>query len=230
MRSWKEVTLHHASSEPRNRFCGQVCEKLYTRFVQRSAPLRAIDPRPARTRAAIYRAVERLTTDIEGEVSVNAIVRAAGVSRSAFYAQFADLDGLAVAMLVDSFRDIGADDVDARRSGSVGLRGLARSSNTRLVAHVAARRRFYRASLDWRLTSQVHETVVSAYADQVAETMRALGARMPDHVDRDDTARFVAGGAVAMLTAWLRSAEPCPQDRLVSRLLAVMPDWLVGSD
>ncbi|WP_175473736.1 TetR-like C-terminal domain-containing protein [Curtobacterium sp. MCBA15_013] len=208
--------------------------------MQRSLPARAIDPRPARTRAAIIAATEHLVAaDRTAEVSVNAIVRTAGVSRSAFYAQFSDLDELAVAMLVDAFREIGLDDLRARAedlagdgAGSAGdaRRRLAAASNRRLVEHIAARYPFYRASLDWRLSGRVHETVVSAYADQVAATMRVLDDRVPAGVGSDDMARFIAGGAIALLTAWLRDDAPEQQDRIVERLLAVMPDWLVGSD
>ncbi len=200
--------------------------------MQRSLPTRAADPRPARTRAAIIAATEHLVAkDHTAEVSVNAVVRAAGVSRSAFYAQFSDLDELAVAMLVDAFREIGLDDLRGRAAAAGDdRRRLALASNRRLVEHLAARYPFYRASLDWRLSGRVHETVVAAYADQVASTMEALGDRVPAGLDRSDTARFIAGGAVALLTTWLRADAPAQQERIVVRLLAVMPDWLVGSD
>ena len=199
--------------------------------MQRSVPVRATDPRPARTRAAILAATEHLVAvEQTTEVSVNAIVRTAGVSRSAFYAQFSDLDELAVAMLVDAFREIGLDDVRAREGDPSDRNRLAVSSNRRLVEHIAARYPFYRASLDWRLSGRVHETVVSAYADQVVATMLVLGDRVPPGLDRADTGRFIAGGAIALLTAWLREDAPEQQDRIVTRLLAVMPDWLVGTD
>jgi len=197
--------------------------------VQSSPPDRATDPRPARTRAAIIEAVEKLVADPETEVSVNAVARAAGVSRSSFYAQFADLDDLAVAMLVDTFRDIGLDDLEGRRIPDADLRTLARASNRRLVAHIGQRSAFYRASLEWRLSGRVHESVVSAYAQQVLATMAALGDRVPPHVVHEDAARFIAGGAIAMLTAWLRADAPGGQDAMAERLVAAMPEWLVGT-
>jgi len=197
--------------------------------VQSSPPDRATDPRPARTRAAIIGAVEKLVADPETEVSVNAVARAAGVSRSSFYAQFADLDDLAVAMLVDTFRDIGLDDLEGRKIPDADLRTLARASNRRLVAHIGQRSAFYRASLEWRLSGRVHESVVSAYAQQVLATMAALGDRVPPHVVHEDAARFIAGGAIAMLTAWLRADAPGGQDAMAERLVAAMPEWLVGT-
>jgi AcrR family transcriptional regulator len=197
--------------------------------VQSSPPDRATDPRPARTRAAIVEAVEKLVADPEAEISVNAVARAAGVSRSSFYAQFADLDDLAVAMLVDTFRDIGLEDLEGRRIPDADLRTLARASNRRLVAHIGQRSAFYRASLEWRLSGRVHESVVSAYAQQVLATMAALGDRVPPHIVHEDAARYVAGGAIAMLTAWLRADAPAGPDAMAERLVAAMPDWLVGT-
>jgi AcrR family transcriptional regulator len=197
--------------------------------VQSSPPERAADPRPARTRAAIVEAVEKLVAYPETEISVNAVARAAGVSRSSFYAQFADLDDLAVAMLVDTFRDIGLDDLEGRKTRDADLRTLARASSRRLVAHIGQRSAFYRASLEWRLSGRVHESVVSAYAQQVLATMAALGDRVPPHVVHEDAARFVAGGSVALLTAWLRDDAPAGQDAMAERLVAVMPEWLVGT-
>jgi len=197
--------------------------------VQSSPPDRATDPRPARTRAAIIAAVETLVADPETEVSVNAVARAAGVSRSSFYAQFADLDDLAVAMLVDTFRDIGLDDLEGRKIPDADLRTLARASNRRLVAHIGQRSAFYRASLEWRLSGRVHESVVSAYAQQVLATMAALGDRVPPHVVHEDAARFIAGGAIAMLTGWLRADAPGGQGAMAERLVAAMPEWLVGT-
>jgi len=197
--------------------------------VQSSPSDRATDPRPARTRAAILGAVEKLVAEPQAEITVNAVVRAAGVSRSSFYAQFADLDDLAVAMLVDAFRDIGLDDLEGRKAPDADLRTLARASNRRLVAHVGQRSAFYRASLEWRLSGRVHESVVAAYAQQVLATMAALGEGVPPHVVHEDAARFVAGGAIALLTGWLRDDAPAGQDAMAERLVAVMPEWLVGT-
>lgn len=197
--------------------------------MQRDEATRAIDPRPARTRAAIYAAVESLATGPDGDVTVNGIVRVAGVSRGAFYSQFSDLDDLAVSMLVDAFRDIGVDDVRARLARDGDPRTLARRSIERLVGHIGDRSAFYRASLEWRLSSRVHETVVAAFAAQVFATMQVLGDGVPSDADHEDIAKFIAGGAVTILAAWLREDPPSQRERLVQRLLAVMPAWLVGS-
>jgi len=195
-----------------------------------SSTTRAADPRPARTRAAIHAAVERLSAEEGTDFTVDAVARAAGVSRTSFYAHFPDLDALAVSMLVEAFREIGHDDVDARRSTGMSRRALARASSVRLVEHVASRRAFYRASLDWKLSSRVHEHVVEAYADRVLETVAADPDLLPTGVDARDAARFVAGGALAVLTAWLRIDDPIDPGALADRLVAVMPQWLTSPD
>jgi AcrR family transcriptional regulator len=151
---------------------------------------RAADPRPARTRAAIHAAVERLTATAGAEVTVNAIAQEAGVSRTSFYAQFEDLDALAVSMLVDTFRDIGHDDVVARRAAGADAHQAARSSAFRLVEHIAARRAFYRASLDWKLTARVREVVEAAFAEQVLVSLDVAPERVPAALDRRDAARL----------------------------------------
>ncbi|WP_341854417.1 helix-turn-helix domain-containing protein [Brachybacterium sp. GPGPB12] len=63
---------------------------------------RAPDPRPARTRAAIFTAARELSAD-DGEVTVNALAKRAGVSRAAFYSHFTGLDDLLGAMLQEMF-------------------------------------------------------------------------------------------------------------------------------
>ena len=197
------------------------------------AKTRAADPRPAATRAAIYTAVNQLVREPDVEITVNTIARRAGISRSAFYAQFSGLDALTIAMLVDAFRDLGADDAHEDGAGDVpgGRRGtLTRAALRRLVAHVAARQAFYRASLDWRVTSRAREVVVDTLAAQVRA---ATAAAAPAGVDADDVARFTAGGIMSLLIDWVR--DPRVQweqdgqiDVLVGRLLAVLPAWLLA--
>lgn len=173
----------------------------------------------------------QLSLDGARDLSVNAIAQRAGVSRSTFYLQFADVDSLALSMLVDVFRAVGQDDLSARRTPGVDIHALAESSFVRLGEHMESRRVFYRASLEWKLTSRVREELVDAYAEHVLATIDADPGILPPGLDRVDASRFVAGGVLAILAAWLRdedttvSAEP---RRLAARLVALMPVWLTG--
>jgi AcrR family transcriptional regulator len=193
----------------------------------RQIPTRAPDPRPARTRAAIHRAVESLV-DAGSPVTVNAILQAAGVSRSAFYAQFADIDELALSLLVEQFHAIGVDDIARRKGDSPDEQQIARQAATRLVEHIDRRRAFYRSSLEWRVSARVHETLAAAFADQVSASMEVMGERVPPEHRDGHTARYIGGGAMALITAWLRDDEPIPPADMAARLLGAMPEWLVG--
>lgn len=192
--------------------------------------VRAEDPRPARTRAAIYEAVADLTTDPDADVSVNAILRASGVSRSGFYAHFAGLEDLLVGMLSDAFRDISVMYSAASQDVEADGDSTARIAQEQLVAFVSDRRKFFRASLDWPVGSRAHETIVQAYARGMRDAIDARGGAAPQGVDADDLATFLAGGSVALLTKWIREEDDdfTPQNVVVERLLAVMPDWLVN--
>jgi AcrR family transcriptional regulator len=189
---------------------------------------RAIDPRPARTRTAIFRAVEELV-NANSDVTVNAIVQSAGVSRTAFYSQFADLDGLASAMLVEQFHLIGVDDVVDRGAPAADERDIARRAATRLVLHIHERWTFYSAALDWRVRASVHQSLADAFANEIAASMAVMGDRVPPQHRDGHTARYIGGGALALITAWLREEHPVPPDEMSTRLLRVMPDWLVGA-
>ena len=172
-----------------------------------SPRVRAADPRPGRTRAAIKRAVTRLAASGCVDISVHAIAREAGISRTAFYSQFSDLDALAMGMLADAFE------------GETGAESL--------VDFIARHRQFFRASLDWRLRNQVQESVVAMLAERLRARMAEdASSAAPSGVDPDDAALFLAGGAIAVLTQWVRDDEPEPAHAVAERLDALQAVWL----
>lgn len=197
------------------------------------------DPRPARSRAAVFRAVERLCAeDADGsQFTAMAIIRESGISRGTFYTHFPTLEDLAEQMLEARFAQIGEVDREDRRTALASsardpredLRRPAEASQLALARFVQAHRGFFRATLGWRLSSRVQERVVAAHAAQVAETLRVMGPAVPPHIDRAAFSSFLAGGSVALLTQWLREADPIPPEAMAERLLSAMPDWLVGS-
>jgi AcrR family transcriptional regulator len=196
-------------------------------MISTSQAARAIDPRPARTRAAILTAVEKLAL-AGSDISVNAIARSAAVSRSAFYAHFADLDDLALSMLTAQFEAIGSDDVELRTDPAADERAIARRAAARLVAHIDQRRTLYRAALDWHVSAHVHDALARAFGARIQQSMTAMGDRVPAEHRNSHIARYIGGGALALLTDWLRDEAPVPPAEMARRLLAVMPEWLVG--
>jgi AcrR family transcriptional regulator len=182
------------------------------------------DPRPARTRAAILNAVETLSESGE-EITVAAIVAEAGISRSTFYTQFADLDALAVHILTDAFRDIEALDLALRATTSP--IETARATTAHLVAEFDRRRNLYAGVLGSRTTTEVHRAVQDAFADQALGTMRET---VPEHLDPRVAAEYVAGGSLAIITAWMLSDTPLPPSTVQEHLIALLPLWLINDE
>jgi len=196
--------------------------------MQSSTRSRSADPRPARTQAAIFAAVEELAAEPDGDMSVNAILRASGVSRSGFYAHFTGLDDLLVAMFSAAYRDIAS---TYTATSALHPARAARRAQEEVVAFINERRAFIRSSLDWPVGSRAHENVTEAYAEGIRAAVQVRKDAAPAGVDVDDLSLFIAGGAVAMLTKWIREDDDTiPQDVVVDRLLSVMPAWLIGSD
>jgi AcrR family transcriptional regulator len=200
---------------------------------------RAPDPRPARSGAAVFRAVEALSAlpAEESSFTVMAILRESGISRGTFYTHFPTLEDLAEQMLEERFALIGeADRADRRaalasaiRDPDADLRRPAEDSQLALARFVQEHRPFLRAALTWRLTSRVHERVVAAHAAQVRASLRVMGAAVPSGLDHEAFSLMIAGGSVALLTAWLREEDPVPPEAMAQRLLSAMPEWFVGS-
>jgi AcrR family transcriptional regulator len=186
---------------------------------------RAEDPRPARTRAAIVAAVEALSARGE-EVTVPAIVAEAGISRSTFYTQYRDLDALAVAILTTAFTEIEALDLELRRGDTTAIE-TARATTAQLVAEFARKRALYAGVLGSRTTTEAHRAVQAAFAEQALDTMRAT---VPDDVDPRLAADYVAGGSLAVITAWLLSEQPGPTEHVQRQLIALLPPWLLTDE
>ncbi|WP_191090020.1 TetR/AcrR family transcriptional regulator [Nesterenkonia ebinurensis] len=189
---------------------------------------RASDPRPVRTRKTIYAAVEALSTTGTRDVTVAAIAREAGISRPAFYAQFSDMDDLAVSMLVEAFSEIGAADLAKRRADATDKRGAALQAARRLMFHIDGRRSFYRAALGWKISTRAREAVTEAYGRHVAASMDLAPGSDAIGQSREDLVKYISGGTIALLMAWLLDTTPAPPEEMAERLLAVMPSWLVG--
>lgn len=187
------------------------------------------DPRPARTRASIYTAVTALAAS-GIEPNVRAVVAEAGISRSAFYAQFDGLDELATAMLTDTFREIGVDAAAERASGNSGADVAAKRDAARLIYHLDTRRSFYKAMDGWKVGARSYDVLTTVFAEQIVQSMDVMGDVIPKNINRSDAALYIAGGVVSLAMAWIRDPAPCTPTEMTDRLLALMPLWLVGHE
>lgn len=188
---------------------------------------RAIDPRPARTRAALLDAVHSIV-EAGGAVELTEVLSISGVSRSSFYTHFTSLDDLSLNMLIREFSAISGDDVVDRAVGSDDVRAIARRAAARLITFVHEKRQLYRASLSGQLSMRSSDALVDAFAQAVLRSMDFLQHSPPPGLDHAGHARFIAGGAIALLRDWLASDQPAPPELMTDRLISAMPTWLVG--
>jgi AcrR family transcriptional regulator len=182
------------------------------------------DPRAVRTRSAITAAVRALIAEGEPSPSVSQIVRRAGVSRSSFYAQFANLDQLAAAVFSQAFTEIESASIVARAAAAAPSPETTRQAVERLVRHVDAHRDFYRHSFP--ATFAGHDEAVGALAAQLRESIPLLY-RAPPGVSVEATARWIAGGKLAVLRSWLTGSLAGSVEDVTSQIVALLPGWLV---
>lgn len=194
---------------------------------------RAPDPRPARTKAAIFAAARDLSAS-DGEVTVNALAHRAGVSRAAFYSHFSGLDDLMGAMLGTMF------DRQQERSAELAAEGrsiqeMVQVAAATMVAYVAHHHAFLRGALDWKFTHRTYMILVDTLADLHVVALGHLGDQVPSYLPVPETGRFFAGGSLDLLTRWLvdteqdaRDGKELDREPLLGALLRLLPSWYTG--
>ena len=188
------------------------------------------DPRAERTRQSIFTAIRTLMSERTGSVSVGDIVQAAGISRSSFYAHFSSLDELASELLGDQFSSIdqiagmGSAGVDVHH-GDHGARSTARSGYARLIEHMIEHFPLYSSVLELPLTRSVYDRIVAAYTTQILESMLVKGA-VPAGVNAELATTYIAGGAMTLISAWMRGRFEATDDEVVDQLVRLLPNWL----
>jgi len=194
---------------------------------------RAPDPRPARTRSAIFAAARDLTA-ADGEVTVNALAKQAGVSRAAFYSHFSGLDALMGAMLEQMFEkawERGA------KYGSVGtgLKERICFGFGMLVAYVERHHAFLRGALEWKFAHRTFMVMIEMMTELHAIALDRLGDDLPAGIEIRSMGRSIAGGAVAQCCQWLVDTEEeahaggTPDaTELLRSILRNAPTWYTG--
>lgn len=194
---------------------------------------RAQDPRPARTRAAIFAAARDLTS-ADGEVTVNALAKRAGVSRAAFYSHFSGLDDLMGAMLQQMFDAAFARGI-AFSQERQSLYDAVQFGFGMFVAYVERHHAFLRGALDWKFSHRTFMILVDTMAKLHGEAMARLGDQVPVRLRTESAGRSIAGSALALAAQWLveteqRAAEGESLDAtsLLETVLAFAPGWYTG--
>lgn len=183
---------------------------------------RATDPRPARTRAAILAAIERLG-ELGEPLTVAAIVRRAGISRSTFYTQFRDLDDVAIRLMRDLYVRIEHLDAQLREQG---LRREATERTTAMLIEEFTRHRvLYAAVFSSGMSADTQRVIQGVFAHGALSTAQHAH---PDGVPSEFAALYIAGGMLAILVDWLLSDDPVDANTLQHEMLACLPGWVVG--
>lgn len=181
---------------------------------------RAVDPRPARTRAMILDAVERLGSQGR-ELTVASVVEEAELSRSSFYTQFRDLGDIAVQLFEELHEDIVPNDAKLRESTTG--RYAARTALTVITEELKLRRYLYAAALgavhSARATHRIAQIMVQGVLPAVRRTA-------PKHIDAEQTAVFIAGATLSSLIFWLQERPERSASEVREEIIELLPTWL----
>ncbi|MDQ7904802.1 TetR/AcrR family transcriptional regulator [Phytohabitans sp. ZYX-F-186] len=184
------------------------------------------DPRVARTREAIVKALESLETGGTA-LSVSSLAREAGISRSAFYTHFSGLDELALFILSRAFDEIGAADIELRRTQTLSGAQTARRSLTLLTQHLDRHRALYANVFAAPVSARAHLAAIELFAAETRAILPYTDAA-PDAVDAEAVTAFVAAGVMGLLGSWLRGDVVMDADRLVDHLMMFIPAWMAA--
>ncbi len=189
----------------------------------RNGSKRSPDPRPARTRAAILSAIERLGAD-GADLSIAAIVAEAQLSRSSFYSQFKDLGDVAVQLVRELYVDLRQKDAELRERGSA--EEAARSSTAMLIHEFYKRRNLYAAVLSGGATASAQWTVCEIMAEGA---FQSIGPNVPEGTDPEFAAKYIAAGVLASLIDWINGEVEYTEAELLDQIVRMLPDWVVTS-
>jgi AcrR family transcriptional regulator len=184
------------------------------------------DNRAVRTRAALSRAVEEtVQSDPDAVLTAAGLCTVAGVTRSAFYSHFADVDDLLVWMVAQAFEPIAESDVARRGRGSVSGWESTNLVIRDVIAEIRSRPAFFRRVLTDGRGSTVWR-IVESVAARTARTLASV-AGTPQDVDLVVTSRFLAGGVVAVIASAVAYDSAMSDDELVAQIVALFPAWLI---
>jgi AcrR family transcriptional regulator len=159
-------------------------------------------------------------------MSVSALARAAGINRTSFYSHFASPEDLAIHALSELFDVVGNADIVMRASHSIPADEASRRALREIVDFVARRRDSYARILGPGAAPRLTQAVTEAFAERTAASLARFPS-LPPATDIQITARFLAGGVLGVIGAWLAEEHPrrSPEE-LVEALVQCLPSWL----
>jgi AcrR family transcriptional regulator len=185
------------------------------------------DPRALRTRRKLVAAFHAAVADADpAAMSVAALTRAAGVNRTSFYSHFESPEDLAIHALSDLFDVVGDADILMRAEHRVPAAEASRRALRDIVWFVGERRDSYARVLGPGAAPRLKLAVAEAFAERTVVSLERIEGP-PSGTDVQVTARFLAGGVLGVLGAWLGAGPSAMSpDDLVQALTQCLPGWL----
>ena len=189
--------------------------------------LASSDPRAVRTRSKLIGAFHAAIADSDpAAMSVSSLTHAAGVNRTSFYSHFSSPEDLAIHALSELFDVVGHADIAMRGEHSVPAAEASRRALRDIVTFVWERRECYARVLGPGAAPRLLREVTQAFAQRTVVSLERMGTRPPG-ADPQVTARFLAGGVLGVIGAWLADPRsPWSPDDLVEALIQCLPGWL----
>jgi AcrR family transcriptional regulator len=184
------------------------------------------DPRALRTRQKLVDAFHAAIAESDlSAVSVSSLTRAAGVNRTSFYSHFSSPEDLAIHALGELFDVVGDADI-TRRAARVPAAEASRQALRDIAGFIYERRGSYARVLGPGAAPRLVRAVTDVYTERTVASLERIGSR-PAGADPRVTARFLAGGILGVIGAWLADQPPqWSPDQLVEALVQCLPGWL----
>jgi len=179
------------------------------------------DPRALRTRRKLVDAFHAAVADADpAAMSVASLTRAAGVNRTSFYSHFATPEDLAIHALSDLLDVVGDADI------LMPAQEASRRALEDIVGFVHERRDSYARVLGPGAAPRLLMAVTEAFTERTVASLEHISTRPPG-ADVRVTARFLAGGVLGVIGAWLSDDQSrWTPDELVEALTHCLPRWL----
>lgn len=190
-----------------------------------------MDPRSARTQAALRTAVLDLAADRPiHEITAQELAAAAGISRRTLYNHASDPADVLVAVLLEDIGALAVRFFDHFRSdpNRPPVREAAWESGEReLAEHLERFSAVYRSGLaeqNWHLSPPLARMLQDSFEEGMSLVLQDS---TQTEAERAIARRFIAHGLVGAIEAWLIQPDRSPES-FASSVLSLLPHWLPG--
>lgn len=182
------------------------------------------DPRVLRTREALQAAALSLAMSEDAKpLNVAAITQLAEINRATFYDHYTspqDVLFTALSRELDVLRDL---DIERRADRSRPRLDLLRDGMESVVAHIRKFKPIYRRSFEHTSDGLSQNVLAEHFTSSILQIIDRQPS-LPDNLDRNVAAKFVAYAFVGALSVWVID-DRLSEDTLLESIIASMPAW-----